>query len=216
MAATVEQDGLPPILCYCIHLEVFCGIIGRVSAFSDILQDSRVNSSTIPHQLIFGDLNTMAHSIARLSRKYATDRYRFMSFTKPESQWWKDNVFGWQDSDGPFNLKLYFGGYQWLYKLYAWYCKLVYGKFSDPTWPSISGFSTEVLQAARNPGFADCWPCNMTTLINYHGLFKARLDWTLTRQFEVLDKTIGNLNYSASDHAYLMLCIKPCKHTDQA
>lgn len=213
LAAQVIQESLPPMLCYCIHLEVFCGIIGRISAFSDILQDSRAHLGTNPHQLIFGDLNTMAHSIARLSPKYATDRYRFLSFGKSESQWWMDNVFGWRDSDGPLNMKLYFAGYNWLYAFYTWFNKLVYGKVHHPTWPSIGGFSTEVLQAARNPGFVDCWPCNITTLTNYRGLFKARLDWTLTRQFEVLNKEIGNTNYSASDHAYLMVKVAP---TDQA
>ncbi|CAO3678277.1 unnamed protein product [Umbelopsis ramanniana] len=205
LAAQVRHDGLPPILCYCVHLEVFCGIIGRVSAFSDILKDSRANWTTVPHQMIFGDLNTMAHSIARLSPKYARDRYRILSLGTQESQWWKDNVFGWQDTDGSLNLKLYFYGYNWLYKFYKWYCQLVYGKIINPVWPCFSGFSREVLREARNPGFTDCWPSNMTTLTNYGGFFKARLDWTLTANFDVLKKEIGNTDYAASDHAYLMV-----------
>ncbi|KAI9286793.1 hypothetical protein BC943DRAFT_214300 [Umbelopsis sp. AD052] len=210
LAAHVKHDGLPPMLCYCVHLEVFCGIIGRVSAFSDILKDSRENWTTIPHQMIFGDLNTMAHSIARLSPKYARDRYRFLSLGKQESQWWNDNVFGWQDTDGPLNLKLYFYGYNWLYRFYKWYCQLVYGKIINPIWPCFSGFPQEVLREARNPGFTDCWPSNMTTLTNYSGLFKARLDWTLTSSnFDVIEKEIGNSDYAASDHAYLMVHIRP-------
>jgi hypothetical protein len=159
--------------------------------------------------MIFGDLNTMAHSIARLSPKYARDRYRILSLGTQESQWWKDNVFGWQDTDGSLNLKLYFYGYNWLYKFYRWYCQLVYGKIINPVWPCFSGFPQEVLREARNPGFTDGWPSNMTTLTNYGGFFKARLDWTLTANFDVLKKEIGNTDYAASDHAYLIVQIQP-------
>ncbi|KAJ2963410.1 hypothetical protein NQZ79_g1521 [Umbelopsis isabellina] len=209
LAAQIEVPGMPSIMCYCVHLEVFCGIIGRVSAFSDVLADARNNIDKIPHQLLFGDLNTMAHSIARLSPKYATDRYRLMSLGRTESQWWKDNVLSWQDRDGPINMHLSFCGFRWLYKIYSWCCKFIFGKSKSSYASTICGFQRDVLQAARNPGFTDCWPCNMTTLTNYGGVYKARLDWTLTRQFQVLHKEIGNMDYSASDHAYLMVHVQP-------
>ncbi|CAG8764041.1 16094_t:CDS:2, partial [Funneliformis caledonium] len=106
LVAEVKTPAGPPILCYCVHLEVFCGIIGRISQFSDILLDSASNIKTHPYQLIFGDLNTIGHSIVRLSPKYCQDRYRFLSLGTTEPEWWNTNLFGWHTEDGEINLKL--------------------------------------------------------------------------------------------------------------
>ena len=46
------------------------------------------------HQAILGDLNTMAHGIARLSPNYCCDKMRFWSIGQQEAVFWHHNVFG--------------------------------------------------------------------------------------------------------------------------
>ncbi|KAI9497471.1 Endonuclease/exonuclease/phosphatase [Zychaea mexicana] len=204
LAATVRAPDLPPVLCYCLHLEVFTGIIDRVANFSEILQYASQHTDEIPHQIICGDLNTMAHSIARLSPKYATDRYRYLSLGETESSWWDRRVFAFHEQDGPVNSRLATAGWlsrvPWFFiRHWAW------------LYTHASGFSMDVLKKARNPGFYDPWPVNQVTLENpdYFGLFKAKLDWTLVRCMQVLHRSRGNEDYSASDHAYLLVEVVP-------
>lgn len=49
------------------------------------------------HQAILGDLNTMAHGIARLSPHYCCDRMRLWSIGKEEAQFWQENVLSVAD-----------------------------------------------------------------------------------------------------------------------
>ncbi|CAG8451861.1 3256_t:CDS:2 [Acaulospora colombiana] len=196
----------PPILCYCVHLEVFCGIVGRIVQFSEILADSTKRIDTHPNQLIFGDLNTMGHSIARLSPLYCTDRYRFLSLGWTESEWWDVNLFGWHIHDGEINLRLQSGGLKTLAAFLR-----INKSLSERSLQVMSGFSSEALRAARNPGFYDPWsPTKDITLHNpnYLGLYSAKLDWTLICGFEVVNRWIGNDDYSASDHKYMMVELK--------
>ncbi|KAI9252112.1 hypothetical protein BY458DRAFT_443947, partial [Sporodiniella umbellata] len=44
---------------------------------------------------------------------------------------------------------------------------------------------------------------------DYFGLYSAKLDWSMVRCMDVCQKWIGNRDFSASDHAYLMLKVKP-------
>jgi hypothetical protein len=44
------------------------------------------------HQVILGDLNTMGHSVARLSPNYCSDRMRWGSFGTYEAAWWQKHV----------------------------------------------------------------------------------------------------------------------------
>lgn len=67
-------------------MQVFCGMLGRIWQFSDILADSRQQPHL--HQAILGDLNTMANSIARLSPHYCCDMMRWWSLGYSEAQWW--------------------------------------------------------------------------------------------------------------------------------
>ncbi|KAF9117614.1 hypothetical protein BGW39_002004 [Mortierella sp. 14UC] len=106
-----------PLLCYCAHLEVFTGIVGRISALSDILADSELYSDRYPYQILFGDLNTISHSIARLAKTISTDQYRIGSFGSQESEWWDRNLWSWHVQDGEFNLALATGGWSWLRQL---------------------------------------------------------------------------------------------------
>lgn len=106
-----------PLLCYSAHLEVFTGIVGRISALSDILADSELYSDRYPYQILFGDLNTISHSIARLAKSISTDQYRVASFGEQEAEWWDRNLWSWHVQDGEFNLALASGGWSWLRQL---------------------------------------------------------------------------------------------------
>lgn len=48
--------------------------------------------SWYPCQAILGDLNTMAHSVARLSPNYCCDGMRWRSLGLSEAVWWQRNV----------------------------------------------------------------------------------------------------------------------------
>ncbi|KAF9419985.1 hypothetical protein BGZ76_004176 [Entomortierella beljakovae] len=108
------QTPFGPLLCYSAHLEVFTGIIGRISALSDILADSTLYADKYPYQILFGDLNTISHSIARLAKTISTDQYRVASIGSHEAEWWDKNLWSWHVEDGEFNLALATGGWSWL------------------------------------------------------------------------------------------------------
>lgn len=177
-------------LCYSAHLEVFCGLTGRIAQFSEILSHAIKKVDEFPHQLLFGDLNTMAHSIARLSPNYCCDQFRWKSLGYSEAEWWWKYVLSWHVKDGPINLQL-------------------------TSILSESSINNEISKMSRNPGFFDPWdPVKDITLDNptYFGFYKAKLDWTLLRGFKVMSKSIGNQSFSASDHCYLYLHL--CMETD--
>ncbi|KAK9820602.1 hypothetical protein WJX72_012209 [[Myrmecia] bisecta] len=98
LAATIHcPDG--PLLCYCLHLEVFCGMLARIAQFADVLHDSKQQLTKGQyHQAILGDLNTMAHGIARLSANYCCDKMRFWSLGQSEGAFWHRNVISIMDS----------------------------------------------------------------------------------------------------------------------
>lgn len=49
------------------------------------------------HQAILGDLNTMAHGIARLSPNYCCDAMRFWSIGRTEAYFWHQTVLSVAD-----------------------------------------------------------------------------------------------------------------------
>jgi len=176
IAAEIETP-FGPILCYSVHLEVFCGILGRICQFSEVLADARKHQSSLPNQIIAGDLNTMAHSIARLSPTYCLDHLRWRTIGQTEAQWWQTNLLNFHDEDGNVNTNLM--------------------KYNLPQ---------DVLVNARNTGFYDPFDIHKDiTLHNkqYFGLFYGKLDWLLVRGFDVTAKGSGNHDYSASDHKSL-------------
>lgn len=81
------------MIVYSVHLEVFCGIFGRLRQFSQILAHSCRHIATHPHQMILGDLNTMAHGLARFLPKYCCDGMRWRSVGWSEAEWWQRNLF---------------------------------------------------------------------------------------------------------------------------
>eukprot|EP00727_Mastigamoeba_balamuthi_P009470 m51a1_g5145 hypothetical protein (322) ;mRNA; r:32725-33978 len=175
-ALTAEVRGSPlgrPLRVYCVHLEVFCGILGRVSQFCDVFADSRACGT--PSQIVCGDLNTMAHGIARLSPKYCRDKMRFWSLGSSEARWWADNVLAVRE--GGRNEHLAALG------LPEDVCRdAVNPGFSEP-------FDID----------ADI------TLSNHRGWFNGKLDWMLVRGLNVQTKRIGNHDFTASDHKWLCL-----------
>ncbi|CEG75816.1 hypothetical protein RMATCC62417_10800 [Rhizopus microsporus] len=211
LVGTVHAPSLPPVLCYCVHLEVFTGIINRVHNFADIFEDASSNAEKYPHQVICGDLNTLAHSIARFSPKYARDRYRLMSVGDTESNWFDRHVMAvYRDQQYEYNLRLAGSGFPFS-AMPVRLVRFIWQMIGPKIFEIISGFDVETLKRARNPGFYDPWDPNEVTLRNpnYFGLFSAKLDWTMVRCMDVRQKWIGNRDFSASDHAYLMLKVSP-------
>lgn len=188
LAADVMVPGLGrAVVCYCLHLEVFCGILGRLRQFSDVLADSHRRRSEGHHyQIIMGDLNTMAHGIARFSPKYCRDFLRFWSLGHSEASFWSKYLLDvlHNGSDDSPNHKLL------------------------PLHPRH--FSNKEICALRNSHFFDPFDiaCDMT-LSNYKGLYQGKLDWCLLRGFSVLSTEMGNMSYTASDHRLLSVISVP-------
>jgi hypothetical protein len=58
-------------------VQVFCGILSRIQQYADAVRESKRQIQLgFYHQAILGDLNTMAHGIARLSPSYCCDQVR--------------------------------------------------------------------------------------------------------------------------------------------
>jgi endonuclease/exonuclease/phosphatase family metal-dependent hydrolase len=159
---------------YTAHLEVFCGILGRLRQFKDILADSHRllhSHDCIHHQLIFGDLNTLGHGMARFHPRFCRDSLRWRTMGSSEAAWWHRNLFSFTVSDGPLNERL--------------------AKFR---------FADADLATLRNPHFYDPVPPLLTTLRSIRGFFQGRLDWTLVRGLRTVDYGLDNHDYGKSDH----------------
>lgn len=106
VAASLRNPHQPDqhVLAYSVHLEVFCGIFGRMRQFSQILAHSRAHLATHPYQMILGDLNTMAHGLARFFSRYCCDAMRWRSLGWSEAEWWQKNLMEvtpeWAGPDG--------------------------------------------------------------------------------------------------------------------
>jgi hypothetical protein len=82
------------LLLYSVHLEVFCGPIGRLLQFADILEHSRAAAAAgLARQIIGGDLNTMGHGVARLSPYHCTDHLRWGTLGQSEAAFWQQHLF---------------------------------------------------------------------------------------------------------------------------
>eukprot|EP00029_Vermamoeba_vermiformis_P013485 TRINITY_DN8403_c0_g1_i1.p1 TRINITY_DN8403_c0_g1~~TRINITY_DN8403_c0_g1_i1.p1 ORF type:complete len:394 (+),score=96.88 TRINITY_DN8403_c0_g1_i1:2-1183(+) len=173
------------LLVYSVHLEIFTGILGRVSQFSEVMHDAeervRENKS-IDHVIICGDLNTIGHSIARLGRNICTDKLRFAPSTLflTEGQWWQKYVFNQQE--GTLNSKL-----------------------------NALGLDDFVVSSAVNRlRLSDPFDKYYgVTLTSHRNWLQGKLDWVLVDpSASVTHKEILNLDYSKSDHRMLLADIK--------
>ncbi|KAL7749483.1 hypothetical protein RI367_005037 [Sorochytrium milnesiophthora] len=168
------------ILFYSAHLEVFCGLLARVAQISEILADATSNKSRFPCQVFCGDLNTMAHGIARFSPSYCNDGMRWRSLGTSEAEWLTDRVLTFMTTDAPFNTNLM----------------------------SLS-LPSEVVQHARNPGFYEPFdPSTDITLASYGGYYSGKLDWMLCMGLEATATAMGNDRYEASDHKWLRIVVR--------
>ena len=82
---------------YTCHMELFCGAAHRLEILAEIFTHSR--AAPTQYQLLLGDFNTLAHSLARLSPKYCRDGLRWaLGWT--EAQWVAAHVldFGCDDA----------------------------------------------------------------------------------------------------------------------
>lgn len=111
-----KGEELAGVLVYSAHLEVFCGAADRVAQYADLVADSRRerqrelleargasgraggdDAARPPppppwRHAILGDLNTMAHGVARLSPHYAQGPLRWGSLGLTEAEWWERHV----------------------------------------------------------------------------------------------------------------------------
>ena len=86
LAATLDTP-FGPLVTYSVHLEVFCGALGRMRQFADIMSHARhAHAHGSKLQLICGDLNTMGHGVARFSPFHCTDHLRWGSLGLHEAQ----------------------------------------------------------------------------------------------------------------------------------
>ncbi|KAJ2802703.1 hypothetical protein H4R20_003179 [Coemansia guatemalensis] len=184
LVAEIQVPGQLPILAYSAHFECFTGILGRTGMLCDLLLDSRRQSTRIPHQLILGDFNTFAHSLARFSPKYANGWYRFRTLGMTEPEWWLHNILSWYpQQDGSRNLRLENDGL-----------------------PKDLRLSQEMYNAAVNPGWYDPFdPITDITICNHAGWMTAKADWAFVCQLNVIKYWMENRSFSASDHRCLVL-----------
>ncbi|KAJ2851724.1 hypothetical protein IWW36_000869 [Coemansia brasiliensis] len=185
LAARVYVPGRPPLLAYSAHFECFTGIIGRTLQLCDLLEDSTRQVSSTPHQLVCGDFNTFAHSLARFSPRYAHGWYRFRTLGMSEPEWWIENILSWYKSDGPVNKQVGRG------------------------LPGNLRFTRKATAALVNPGWWDPFdPVKDITISNHAGFMTAKADWLFVRQFRVVRHWMANCNFAASDHRCLVLDVE--------
>lgn len=170
-------------------MQVFCGIVGRMLQFADVLRDSRaMYAKGYKHQTIMGDLNTMGNGAARLSPSFCTDHLRFKTLGICEARFWHENLFSVleasTENDGKRINK----------KLLKW------------------GVDEELCKEAINPGFHDPWDVEKDVTLEHPAikgykiyLVTGKLDWILGRGMQFGEKEIGNHDYSMSDHKWLLL-----------
>lgn len=159
------------------HLEVFCGILGRIRQFKDILEYSYklLEEQQIFNQLIFGDLNTMGHGVARFHPRFCRDSLRWRTMGSSEAAWWNRQLFSFTTEMGSQNIYL----------------------------TRFRSLTQHDLQYLRNPYFYDPVPALHTTLRSVRGIFQGRLDWTLVRGLRTVDYGLDNHDYRTSDHKLL-------------
>ena len=187
---------------YCLHLEIFCGILGRVRQLSDAIHDAQKileghNERGRRQSLRFiiaGDLNTIGHSIVRLSRNICTDRMRVLSFGENEADWLQRKVLA-----RTFEARrgIIFG---------LW--NMCFG--SSLAWRVLYGFSSDEFSRFDNSNLAFYDPFHKyhdVSLDNakYKGFVQGKLDWTLLSNIKCTGTRMFNRNYAASDHCGLVV-----------
>lgn len=211
LAATVLAP-VGPLLVYSLHLEVFTGIIGRVRQFADVLHDC-TQPGRPDRQAICGDLNTMAHSVARLSPAYCRDSFRWRSLGVTEARFWAHNVFAVTNTPEAAQVVASAHADASVGRRYPPSPPLALPPGASNARLAAYGLPESVCAQCVNPGFVDPWcPDGDVTLDNptYWGLMKGKLDWLLVRNLRVLGKSMGNHLYEVSDHKWLCVDVVEC------
>lgn len=183
---------------YTCHMELFCGTVDRLKIYAEImahfrstflLQSSTESLTTKPfcNAMVLGDFNTLAHSIARFSKKYCKDVLRYRNLGHTEAEWWYRFVLSQYSEE---------------------YLKEHPNMFAKP--PKLEDFllpnlTPEDCQAIENPGFEETFPANTETLTNYSGWFYGKLDWMLTMNCLVTNHDLFNTDYLSSDHRGMII-----------
>ena len=158
-----------------------------------------------------GDLNTMAHSIARLSPTYCCDKFRWASLGSSDARFWQTNLFDVMaeaeeaEEAVPADAAV-------PPPLAASSSSSVLRIASGVANPRLAawGLPPALCAAAVNPGFRDPFcPDADVTLNNptYWGLMQGKLDWLLLRGMTAAEKHVGNHSYTLSDHKWIAVDI---------
>lgn len=206
-------DETKKLLVYSVHLEVFCGIFGRLRQFSQILAHSWAHLSTHPHQMILGDLNTMAHGLARFFPKYCCDGMRWGSVGWSEAEWWQRNLFAvTPDLAGEDGFNCFLAAYHHPKKPKEQLKNIQVEQeiehdleeeeedFTDCKQMSI--FTRDELKNLINPHFFCPFPVSRSKTLEMRG-YSGKLDWMLMRGWRVIAKGLDNEGYRRSDHKLL-------------
>lgn len=208
------QDPSRKMIVYSVHLEVFCGIFGRMRQFSQILAHSRANLSTHPHQMILGDLNTMAHGLARFLPKYCCDGMRWRSVGWSEAEWWQRNLFSVTPAvagDGQQEINLFLAAHHHPKRPQT-------NEFEQEIETELDGFTEDEkienfsdssciftkqeLKNLINPYFFCPFPVSRSKTVEMHG-YSGKLDWMLLRGWRMRKFGFDNEMYARSDHKLL-------------
>ena len=202
------------VLVYSVHLEVFCGPVGRLIQFSEILSDSQKYVDTLPYQVICGDLNTMNTGVARLSTIFNTDPLRWRTLGISEARLWDKLLFSFTTDDGPSNtlIETFFHEHVLPHMNpipFLLTATRNYNQDQDdhdmppPISPLMPYFHeglhipkvsspsrymdelTQIFTALRNPMFYDPFPVDEPSLVGFYRLFRAKLDWLHVRRLIV-------------------------------
>jgi endonuclease/exonuclease/phosphatase family metal-dependent hydrolase len=171
---------------YCMHLEIFCGVLMRVRQYGDAVADAkeladrrRWSGDEEPFRaVIAGDFNTIAHGLARLGANVAKDRMRFLMCGETEAEWFARCVLDPRGVTG----------------------NPLYGIRSD-----------ERVRLRNTLHLTDPFDVfGDTTLDNpkYHGFVRGKLDWLLLCGLDATATCVGNLQYDMADHRYLVADVR--------
>jgi endonuclease/exonuclease/phosphatase family metal-dependent hydrolase len=196
------NDGQNILHLYTLHLEIFCGMLGRVRQLSDALHDANTllaqQKASGKRQslrfIIAGDLNTVGHSIVRLSKDICTDRMRWMSLGENEADWLQRKVIA---------------------KAFEARRGIIFGLWnacfgSSLAWRLLYGFSAEEHARLNNAHLAFYDPFHKyheVTLNNkkYRGFVQGKLDWVLLSNIKAKHTRVFNRDFGSSDHCGLLV-----------
>jgi len=142
-------------------------------------------------QLVLGDMNTIGDGIARLLPNFCTDHLRFRTLGIREATFWKENLFNVTSSTKEY-LEVDAEGFLINRRLRQW------------------GLDAKYCRDLINPGFHDCFDTEKDFTLSqpkHWNLVKGKLDWLLAMNLKVSEKSMGNHDYSLSDHKWLMVAV---------